>query len=125
MPSNGVAATESISSSPGRTGCIFLRRKGRSEFKIYTDISNFCKEIGIPIVGPPEESFYPQGMFIDTLYHIDEIGQRIRTDKLDPPPAHTFGIPPPSGPKTLCVMASRYSVVNEKGVFPKGRIDHL
>ena len=92
---------------------------GQSQFPIYTDVTEFCKENGVAVVGSLEESVYPREMFIDTVYHINEIGQRIRTDKLARRLRSHLGLPPPHGPKTTCVMASRYSVTNAHGVFAK------
>jgi len=91
----------------------------KNEFIIHTRIAQFCKEQQIPVVGPPEESIYPKELFIDSIYHLNEIGRRIRTEKLIGHLRAFFGAEAPQGAKTVCVLGSRTPLVNETGIFEK------
>jgi hypothetical protein len=91
----------------------------KSDFVMYDMVAQFCKEQGIHIVGPPEESLYPKELFIDSIYHLNEIGRRIHTEKLISRLRGIFNIQPPEGAKTVCVLGARTPLVNETGIFGK------
>jgi hypothetical protein len=86
---------------------------------IYPLVAQFCQEQGISIVGPPEDSIYPKELFIDSIYHLNEIGRRIHTEKLIGHLRELFGGKAPAGAKTVCVLGSRTPLVNETGIFEK------
>ena len=92
---------------------------GTNQFKLHAQVAKFCEAQRIPVVGTPEESVYPKELFIDTVYHLNGIGAHIRTEKLIRHLRGAFGRKPLGNPKTICLMASRDTPVNQRGIFDK------
>lgn len=93
-------------------------------FQLYAKVIKFCGDRGVSIVGTPRESLFPKELFVDTTYHLDEIGAKIRTQRLLPRLCEVFGTKAPVKPTTVCVMATRFSPGNEHDVFGKEPVEY-
>jgi hypothetical protein len=40
------------------------------------------KELDIPILGTPQDFFYPEDYFYDTVYHMNRVGREARTERI-------------------------------------------
>jgi hypothetical protein len=45
----------------------------------FVDITNFYKELGVPVIGRPQDAMYPTDLFHDTQYHLNVKGIAQRT----------------------------------------------
>lgn len=74
-------------SSKGATAYFTFASYPRSEFdKNIKGIRHFeeqlRKDLKMPIITLPEDMTYPDEMFFDTVYHLNEEGRKLRTEKL-------------------------------------------
>jgi len=90
----------------------------QDQFRIHVRVANFCDEEHIPIIGTPEESVYPKELFIDSVYHLNELGRRIRTEKLIAHLREMCGKSArPNGPRTICLFGARTPLANQLDIF--------
>jgi len=94
------------------------------QFQLYAKVTQFCGDRGVPIIGTPKESLFPKELFVDTRYHLNEIGAKMRTQRLLPRLCEVLGTKAPATPKTICVMATRFSPGNEHDVFGKEAVEY-
>jgi hypothetical protein len=94
------------------------------QFQLYAKVAKFCGDRNVPIIGTPKGSVYPRALFLDTRYHLNEIGAKMRTQQLVPPLSGFLGKPAPAKAKTICVMATRFSPGNQSDVFGKESVEY-
>jgi len=48
----------------------------------FLDIANFYKDLGVPVIGKPQDAMYPTDLFHDTQYHLNSTGISRRTSDM-------------------------------------------
>jgi hypothetical protein len=48
----------------------------------FIDITNFYKDLGVPVMGKPQDAMYPTDLFHDTQYHLNATGISRRTSDM-------------------------------------------
>lgn len=48
----------------------------------FLDIANFYKDLGVPVMGKPQDAMYPTDLFHDTQYHLNATGISRRTSDM-------------------------------------------
>jgi hypothetical protein len=83
-------------------------------------LASFLRSLEVPLLDDPADHFFPAEFFLDTQYHLNPTGRRIRTERLIQRLRPLLQMPEaPTASTSIFAMAGDRHGVNEGNVFAK------